>query len=124
MQGSQQFHDSIIEHLTQNKPTLEQILKDEIIDIQTNKIINFGQKNNYEIDLYIKTKNSNFPTLIEVKSNNGNPLKNKFYKQLKIFENDYPNSNIYFVYSQCGTDKTNLQFEYFPPHKTPKIEYY
>ena len=124
MQKGEQFHNKIIQVLVSNKNELEQILNDEIITIETNKIINLGTKQNYEIDLLIQTRNSKHPTLFEIKSNNGKPLKNKFFKQLKIFENDFPHSNVYLVYSKCGEDETNLCFELFPPHKTPKIKYY
>jgi hypothetical protein len=122
MRGSQQFHDSIISHLTQNPQTLEQILQDEIISIETNKIINFRQKNNYEIDIYLQTKNSKYPTLIEIKSNS--KLISKFKKQHKKFELDYPNSNVYLIYSKCGTDKTNLEYTHIPPQIKPEIIYY
>ena len=96
--------------------------KRQVLDIQANKIINLGQKNNYEIDLFIQTKNSKYPTLIEVKSNS--KLIPKFNKQHKTFEHDFPNSNVYLIYSKCGTDKTNLEYKHLPPQITPQIIYY
>jgi hypothetical protein len=122
MNGSLEFHDSIISHLKKNQQTLEQILQDEIISLESNKIINFGKKNNYEIDLFVQTKNSNYPTLIEVKSNL--KLISKFNKQHKMFERYFPNSNIYLVYSKCGNDTTNLEYKHIPPQITLGIIYY
>ncbi len=122
MKGSLEFHDSIISHLMLNPTTLEQILQTQITSIETNKIINFKQKNNYEIDIFLQTTNSKYPTLIEIKSNS--KLISKFNKQHKRFETDFSNSNIYLIYSTCGTDNTNLTIKHFPPQITPEIIYY